>query len=366
MTYLQQTWRWFGPNDPISLAEIKQSGAKGIVAALYHIPCGEVWPIEEIRNCQQQIEKAGLSWRVVESVNVHESIKTASQDRDAFIEKYRQTLRNLGKCGIKTVCYNFMPVLDWTRTDLSYQVTDGSGALRYDAVSLAGFDLYILKREKAGNDYSEEQKKKAQAYIDTLTPTEKNKLEQTIMAGLPGTDEVFSLDEFRDHLKVYAHIGTAELKENLFYFLRQIIPAAEEYGIKMCIHPDDPPFPILGLPRIVSTEQDLSDILHAVDSHCNGITFCTGSLGARADNNLPGMVQRFGERIHFFHLRNVQRQENGSFHEADHLDGSVDMYAVMQAVVAEHNKRLSNPDRGDLDIPMRPDHGHQMSFDANE
>ena len=366
MTHLQQTWRWFGPNDPVTLPEIRQSGATGVVTALYHIPCGEVWSMDEIRLCQHEIEKTGLVWSVVESVNVHESIKTASPERDSFIEKYQQTLLNLGRSGIRTVCYNFMPVLDWTRTDLFYSVPDGSYALRYDAIALAGFDLYILKRPKAENDYTEEQQMKAHAYINALTQTEKNELQQTIMAGLPGTDEVFSLTEFRNHLKVYEHIDTGRLKENLFYFLKKIIPVAEECGIRMCIHPDDPPFPILGLPRIVSTEQDLIDIINAVDSNCNGITFCTGSLGARADNNLPEMIRRLGASIHFFHLRNVQRQADGSFYEADHLDGSVDMHEVMQAVIAEHEKRLNNPTRGDANIPMRPDHGHQLAFDAGK
>ncbi|MDN5211712.1 mannonate dehydratase [Fulvivirgaceae bacterium BMA12] len=366
MTFLKQTWRWFGASDPTSLHEIKQSGATGIVTALYHIPCGEIWTTDEIDDCRKQIEKAGLSWSVVESVNIHESIKTASSERGAFIAKYQQTLRNLAASGIKTVCYNFMPVLDWTRTDLSYKVADGSYALRYDATALAGFDLYILKRAGAEEDYSEEQKKKAYDFIKSLASSQKNYLQQTIMAGLPGTDEVFSLEEFRRHLKVYEQIDSTQLKENLAYFLQQIIPVAEEHGIKMCIHPDDPPFPILGLPRIVSTEKDLNDVLQAIDSDCNGITFCTGSLGARGDNDLPGMIQRLGARIHFFHLRNVQRLPDGSFYEADHLDGSVDMYAVMQAAIAEQERRAVNAGDEDVRIPMRPDHGHQLAFDSGE
>ena len=366
MAHLSHTWRWFGPDDPTGLSAIRQTGATGVVTALYHIPCGEVWPVEAIMSLKGQIEASGLSWQVVESVNVHESIKTASPRRDDFIAGYQQTLRNLAACGINTVCYNFMPVLDWTRTDLNYRVADGSYALRYDALALAAFDLYILKRSGAADAYTDEQKKQAKILLDSLKTTEKDKLQQTIMAGLPGTDEVFSLEEFRQHLQVYNHIDARQLKVNLHYFLQKIIPVAEENGINMCIHPDDPPFPILGLPRVVCTERDLNDVLAAVDSPRNGITFCTGSLGANAENDLPGMIRRLGARIHFFHLRNVQRAANGSFYEADHLDGSVDMYAVMQAVVAELEKRSGEPALGGDDIPMRPDHGHQMNFDSGK
>jgi len=362
--YLQQTWRWFGLNDAVTLSEICQAGATGIVTALHQIPCGEVWSVEAINQRKRMIEDAGLIWSVVESVNVHESIKTASAEREGYIEKYQQTLRNLAQCGIHIVCYNFMPVLDWTRTHLSYPVQDGSYALRYDAVALAGFELYLLQREGAEEIYSEEVQKTAQSYINALSATEKNTLQQTIMAGLPGTDEVFTPDEFRKHLEVYKDIDATQLRENLAYFLRKIIPVAEEYDIRMCIHPDDPPFPILGLPRVVNTEQDLQYIIDAVPSMYNGITFCTGSLGGRVDNDLPGIVQRLGDKIHFLHLRNVQREADGSFYEADHLAGSTDMYAVMKAVIEEQLKRQKN-NRQDIAIPMRPDHGHQMLFDAD-
>ncbi|MGD1894248.1 MAG: mannonate dehydratase [Cyclobacteriaceae bacterium] len=362
--FLYPTWRWFGPQDAVSLAEIKQTGAKGIVTALHHIPCGEVWSVTEIQQRQQLIEDVGLDWTVVESVNIHETIKRGEPERNQYIENYQQTLRNLAQRGIKLVCYNFMPVLDWTRTHLAFPVEDDSFALRYDPIALAGFELFILKREGAEKEYSAEQKEAAQAYILSLTEQEKETLQKTILAGLPGTDEVFSLDEFNEHLERYGNIDTTQLRENLAYFLQQIIPVAEEVGIKMAIHPDDPPFPILGLPRVVSTEADLRFIVDSVPSPSNGITFCTGSLGGRADNNLPGMVQRLGEHIHFLHLRNVQRSADGSFHEANHLEGSTDMVSVMQAVIAEQKRRVEIG-RSGVAIPMRPDHGHQFLFDAN-
>jgi mannonate dehydratase len=320
--------------------------------------------VEAIHQRKKMIEAAGLTWSVVESVNVHESIKTAAKDRETYISHYQQTLRNLAQCGIHIVCYNFMPVLDWTRTHLSYPVQDGSYALRYDAIALAGFELYLLQREGAEETYPEEVKKAAHSYINGLSASEKHTLQQTIMAGLPGTDEVFTPDEFRKHLEVYKDIDAAQLRENLAYFLRKIIPVAEEYDIRMCIHPDDPPFPILGLPRVVCDEPGLQFLLDAVPVYHNGITFCTGSLGGREDNDLPGMIQRLGDRIHFLHLRNVQREPDGSFYEADHLAGSTDMYAVMKAVIEEQRKREKN-NRTDVAIPMRPDHGHQLLFDAD-
>ncbi len=362
-TYLNHTWRWFGPDDPVRLSEIKQTGVKGIVSALHHIPCGEAWPEEEIRRRKKTIENAGFSWDIIESVNVHESIKTAAPDREAYIENYCTSLRNLAQCDIRTVCYNFMPVLDWTRTHLSYKVADGTFALRYDPVALAGFELFILKRKDAEASYTEAQIEAAQAYVKALRPKDKNTLQQTIMAGLPGTDEIFTLEEFSYYLEEYKDINAQQLKENLIYFLQKVIPVAEEYDIKMCIHPDDPPFPILGLPRVVSIEQDLQDIVSAVPSPHNGITFCTGSLGARADNDLPNMIRRLGDKIHFLHLRNVQRNDDGSFFEADHLEGSNDMFAVMKAVIDQQHQRLQKG-QGNPSIPMRPDHGHQMDFDA--
>ncbi len=362
--HLLHTWRWFGPDDPISLTEIRQIGVIDLVSALHHIPCGEVWTVEEIARRKNTIEKVNLRWTVVESVNIHESIKTASPEREVYIEKYQQTLRNLARCHIHTVCYNFMPVLDWTRTHLSYLMPDGSYALRYDPVALAAFELYMLKREAAETIYTKEEKERAHGYLQSLSATEKNRLQQTILAGLPGTDEVFSPEEFRKYLEIYQDIDAAALRENLIYFLQQVIPVAEEVGIRMCIHPDDPPFSVLGLPRVVSTEQDLDYILKAVPSMHNGLTFCTGSLGAHADNDLPGIIRRLGDRIHFLHLRNVQREKDGSFYEADHLEGSVDMYGVMKAALEEQYKRVQQQ-RPDVAIPMRPDHGHQMTFDAD-
>jgi mannonate dehydratase len=362
--FLYPTWRWFGPQDAVSLAEIRQTGARGIVTALHHIPCGDIWPVAEIQQRQQVIEAAGLDWAVVESVNIHETIKRGEPERDQYIANYQQTLRNLAQCGIKLVCYNFMPVLDWTRTHLAFPVEDSSFALRYDPTALAAFELFILKREGAEKEYSTDQQEVAQAYISSLAEPEKETLQQTILAGLPGTDEVFTVDEFRGHLVRYRDIHATQLRENLVYFLRQIIPVAEEVGVRMAIHPDDPPFPILGLPRVVSTEADLQFIVNSIPSPSNGITFCTGSLGGRADNDLPGMVQRLGEHIHFLHLRNVQRDADGSFHEANHLEGSTDMFSVMKAVIDEQQRRTKNK-RDDIAIPLRPDHGHQFLFDAN-
>lgn len=361
---LQQTFRWFGPADPVTLAAISQTGATGIVTALHHIPAGDVWTMDEINLRKQTIEKAGLTWSVVESVNIHESIKTAAPERDAYIEKYTITLRNLAKAGIKAVCYNFMPVLDWTRTNLDYRLPNNASALRYHAPAVAAFDLFILQRPEAFNEFTAAQQQAAKAYLDSISESEKTYLTNTIMAGLPGTDEVFTIPEFKEHLQKYAQTDATALKANLTYFLKGIIPTAEELGIKMCIHPDDPPFPILGLPRVVCNEWDLIDLVNSCPSPSNGITFCTGSLGANPANDLPGMVERLGEHIHFLHLRNVQREPDGSFYEADHLGGSTDMYAVMKAVVKEQQKRASNG-RTDIAIPMRPDHGHKILDDVN-
>lgn len=360
--FLYPTWRWFGPQDVVKLPEIRQTGARGIVTALHHISCGEVWPVAEIQQRQQLIEAVGMDWAVVESVNIHETIKRGEPERNQFIANYQQTLRNLAQCGIKLVCYNFMPVLDWTRTHLAYPVEDSSFALRYDPTALAAFELFILKRKGSEQEYAAEQQKAAQIYISSLTEQEKETLQQTILAGLPGTDEIFSLDEFREHLVRYRDISATQLRKNLAYFLQHIIPVAEEVGIKMAIHPDDPPFPILGLPRVVSTEEDLRFIVDCVSSPSNGITFCTGSLGGRTGNDLPGMIQRLGEHIHFLHLRNVQHNSDGSFHEANHLEGSTDMFTVMLAVVKEQQKRVEKK-LGEVVIPVRPDHGHQFQFD---
>ncbi len=361
---LEQTFRWFGPSDAVTLAAIRQTGATGIVNALHHIPCGDVWSVGEITSRNDMISASGLRWSVVESVNIHESIKTAGRQRDEYIEKYIITLKNLSECGIKTVCYNFMPVLDWTRTNLDYRLPNNASALRYDAPAVAAFDLFILEREGAFNDFTTQQQQHAKEYLDSLDKEEKQLLTNTIMAGLPGTDEVFTIDEFKEHLKKYQDADAKTLKENLAYFLKAIIPDAEELGIKMSIHPDDPPFAILGLPRVVSTEMDLEDVVNAYPSPSNGLTFCTGSLGARGDNDLPGIVSRLGAHIHFLHLRNVQREPDGSFFEADHLNGSNDMYTIMKNVILEQQKRAESS-RDDVAIPMRPDHGHKLLDDFN-
>jgi mannonate dehydratase len=345
--------------------DIKQAGATAIVSALHQIPNGVVWPINDIKKRQAEIAKAGLTWSVVESVPVHENIKTKSGNYQTYIDNYKQTLLNLGACGIDIVCYNFMPVLDWTRTNLDYEVSDSSTALRFEAAAFAAFELFLLKRPGAAEAHSKSEIIAAKKYLENSSLEQQQKLIKNIIAGLPGAEEGYTLGEFNEILATYKNIGAKELKANLFSFVAEIIPAAEKAGILLCIHPDDPPYPILGLPRVLSTEQDVIDLYDAVKSPNNGLTFCTGSFGVRADNDLVGMVKRLGSRIHFIHLRATKRDKNGNFHEANHLEGDVDMFGVMKALIEEQILRQKNG-RKDMRMPFRPDHGHKMLDDLSK
>ncbi|MEE8728568.1 MAG: mannonate dehydratase [Rahnella inusitata] len=362
---MEQTWRWYGPKDPVSLDDVRQAGATGVVTALHHIPNGEVWPVEEIKKRQAELAAKGLTWSVVESIPVHEEIKTRSGNVEQHIANYQQSIRNLASCGIDTVCYNFMPVLDWTRTDLGYLLPDGSRALRFDHIAFAAFELHLLQREGAKADYSTEEQKLAAEYFAAMTQEEKNTLVANIIAGLPGAEEGYTLEQFRARLATYDGIDKAKLRENMAHFLRSIVPVAEQCGLSLAVHPDDPPRPILGLPRIVSTIEDMQWLKDTVDSIHNGFCFCTGSYGVREDNDLVKMMTTFADRVHFIHLRATQREAvPGSFHEADHLDGDVDMVAVIKAILTEEQTRRK---AGNLRaIPMRPDHGHQMLDDLNK
>lgn len=386
-----QTMRWFGESDPVSLMDIRQSGCAGVVTALHQIPVGALWSVAAIDERKQLVEAQNdryspLHWAVVESLPVHEDIKKGRPTREGYIENYKQSIRNLAVCGIRTVCYNFMPVLDWSRTNLNYEMPDGSRALRFVWEDFAVFDLCILKRPGAQTEYEPAVIESAHRKFGTMSAGQIAELSNIVLLGLPGSEEAFTLETFQGLLNEYAVINDTALRENLYHFIQQVAPVAQEVGVNLCIHPDDPPYPLLGLPRVVSTESDMAQLMNACDVTANGITFCTGSLGVRADNDLPNMIRRFGERIHFIHLRTTKRETNGTsvvrpgpggepldwhparpqnFHEADHLAGDVDMYAVVKAIVLEQ-KRREQRGIGETSIPMRPDHGHQMLDDLHK
>ncbi|TWI85558.1 mannonate dehydratase [Lacibacter cauensis] len=356
---MHQTMRWYGPNDPVSLADIRQAGCAGVVTALHHIPVGDIWTSDEILLRKKMIEDAGMTWTVIESLPVSDDIKRQSGNYLYHIENYKASLRNVAACGLKVVTYNFMPVLDWLRTNVYYQLEDGSTALYFNRIDYVVFDLFLLKRPEADAEYDVNEIVRAKERYDAMSEEERTFLFNNMMLGLPGSDDAFTPEQVLTELEKYQGIDAAKLKEHLFYFLKEVVPVAEECGLKMAIHPDDPPYPVLGLPRIMSTEQDAADLLEAVPSAANGFCFCTGSFGARADNNVPAMLKRFGDHVHFLHLRNTKRDAEGNFFEADHLAGDTDMYEVIKEVLSIQHRR-------NISLPMRPDHGHQMLDDLKK
>ncbi|TIP25659.1 MAG: mannonate dehydratase [Mesorhizobium sp.] len=362
---MEQCWRWYGPDDPVTLDHVKQAGATGVVSALHNIYDGRAWPLTDILERKRIIEAEGLTWSVVESVPVHNSIKIGSAERQRYVGWYKDTIRALAKAGIATICYNFMPVVDWTRTDLAYRLPTTGYALRFDAIDFAAYDLFVLKRRNAEAGYSAARIAEAESRLRGLSEEQIDRIERNLIAGLPATERSYDRDGFREALAEYDSIGPKELRDHLAWFLREIIPVAEQEGVRMCIHPDDPPFSLYGLPRIVSTAEDARFILNAVDSPANGLTFCTGSYGTRADNDIVGMVKEFADRIHFVHLRNVTIEDDGSFHEAEHLEGGTDMAHVILALMQEETRRRREG-RADWRIPMRPDHGHLLADDIGK
>jgi mannonate dehydratase len=362
---MKETWRWFGPDDPVPLDHIKQTGATGIVSALHHLYRGESWPLDQVFKRKDEILAAGFVWSVVESIPIHNSIKLRSGPYGHFIGAWKDTLAAIAKAGVEIICYNFMPVVDWTRTDLKWRLPTTGYALRFDAIDFAAYDLFILERKGAEGDYSEERLRVARARFDSMSEARRNDLEQTIIAGLPGGEASYGRESIRGLIAEYQGVTAAELRTNLIAFLREIVPVAQQIGVRLAIHPDDPPWPLFGLPRVVSTAADVRAILAACDTLANGLTFCVGSFGARADNELLAMAREFGARIHFAHLRQVTREPDGSFHEAEHLAGSSDMVGVIRAMMEEeaHRRRVGRPDH---EIPMRPDHGHLLADDIGK
>ena len=362
---MKESFRWYGPKDPVPLSAIRQAGATTIVSALHDVPNGEVWSIDAIKSHQKLIANAGLKWGVVESVPIHEEIKQRTGNFEVYIENYKATLENLAHCEILTVCYNFMPVLDWTRTHLYKPLEDGSTALSYEIDALRAFDLFVVKRAKAAQDYTEQEIQDAKAYFEALNPLQIESLTKSIIAGLPGAEEGYTMQQFNEQIEAYANLNEETLRSHLIQFLDALMPTAEAVGVNMCIHPDDPPHSLFGIPRVVSTASDIEALFSAVPSLNNGLTFCTGSFGVRPDNDLLEMFTQHAERIHFLHFRSTKRDDKGNFYEANHLEGDVDMFAMVKAALLEERRRKETG-RSDWEIPMRPDHGHQMLDDLEK